>query len=138
MAQQIWRIAAILLLFPSLAIAQDRMARPGNGPQPPQRPATGGPQIHRPATAVLGSSRHTRFRVICDRPILAIDQASIGRRTIVLTRTVTRMAMAIGVGTLAQSCRISCLARPIISTTIICLAYSRPRATIIGSATVPT
>lgn len=48
MSQQIWRIAAILLLFPSLAIAQDRMARPGNGPQPPQRPATGGPQIQPP------------------------------------------------------------------------------------------
>lgn len=48
MTQQIWRIAAIILLFPSLAIAQDRMARPGNGPQPPQRPGLGGPQIQPP------------------------------------------------------------------------------------------
>jgi hypothetical protein len=130
MSQQIWRITAILLLFPSLAIAQDRMARPGNAPAVPR-------SSHH-ARAAPRSSRHARFRVICDRPISAIDQASIGRRTIVLTRTVTRTATPIGVGTLAQSCRISCLAQPIISTTIICLAYIRPRATIIGSAMGPT
>lgn len=48
MSQRIWQIAAILLLFPSVVIAQDRLARPGNGPQPPQRPGTGSPQIQPP------------------------------------------------------------------------------------------
>lgn len=45
MANGIWKIAAILLFAPSLVIAQDRMARPENGPQPVQRPGSGGQQI---------------------------------------------------------------------------------------------
>lgn len=47
MARGFWRIAAVFLLIPTIAIAQDRTARPG-GTQPPQRPGTGGPQIQPP------------------------------------------------------------------------------------------
>lgn len=48
MRQRVWRFAAVLLSIPSLAVAQDRIAQPGTGPQPPRAPMTGGPQVQPP------------------------------------------------------------------------------------------
>lgn len=70
MARRIWRIAAVFVLIPSLAFAQDRVARPGNGPQAPQRPGNGGPQIQppRPGGPQIQPPRPDRPQIQPPRP----------------------------------------------------------------------